>query len=54
MLNGKSIRILGLVAAVVSAGSVLLTDWVSEKRMEKMIDEKVDKRLTEKDDDEES
>jgi len=51
MLNGKLIKILGLAAAVIGAGAAVLTDWVNEKKMDEMIDEKLDKRFAEKDED---
>ena len=43
MINGKIVKILGIVATVVGMGATLLTDWVNEKKMDKKIYEKVNK-----------
>jgi len=43
MINGKMVKILGIVATVVGMGATLLTDWVNEKKM----DEKISQKITE-------
>ena len=53
MVNGKLIKILGLVATAVGMGATLLTEWVNEKKMDEKIEEKVAEALAEKDDEEE-
>ena len=39
------IKILGIVATVIGGGATLLSDWVSEKETEQMIEEKVNEAL---------
>lgn len=39
------LKILGLVATVFGVGATLLSDWVNEKKMEDMIDKKINERL---------
>lgn len=45
MINGKIVKILGIVATVVGMGATLLTDWVNEKKMDEKINEKIDEAL---------
>lgn len=45
MINGKMVKILGIVATVVGMGTTLLTDWVNEKKMDEKINEKIDEAL---------
>lgn len=54
MFSGKIIKILGIVATVIGAGATLLNDWVSKKKMESMVEEKVNEALSERDEEEES
>jgi len=46
MINGKMVKILGIVATVVGMGATLLTDWVNEKKMDEKIYEKINEALT--------
>ena len=43
--KSKFIRILGLVASVFGVGASLISDWVNDKKMEEMVDEKVEAAL---------
>lgn len=54
MITGKLIKVLGIAATVVGMGATLLTDWVNEKKMDEKIEEKVNKALAKKDEEEES
>lgn len=45
MINGKMVKILGIMATVVGIGATLLTDWVNEKKMDEKIDEKINEAL---------
>ena len=45
MINGKMVKILGIVATVVGMGATLLNDWVNEKKMDEKIDEKINEAL---------
>ena len=45
MLNGKTIKILGIVAAGIGMGATLITDWVNDKKMDEKIEEKVNEAL---------
>lgn len=42
----KWIKILGLTATLIGGAATLLTDWVNEKKMDEMINEKVKEALT--------
>lgn len=42
------IKVIGLLATLVSAGSAILTSIANEKQMDIMIEEKVEKALAEK------
>ncbi len=48
------IRIVGMALSAAGIAVTLLTDWVNEKQMEVMIDEKVNEALADKNDEEES
>lgn len=48
------IKIVGMVLSAAGIAVTLLTDWVNEKQMEVMIDEKVNEALADKNDEEES
>lgn len=55
-INMKNfVKIIGLVSMIVSVGAELLDGYVSDKKMEQMIDDKISERLKleEKDDNEE-
>lgn len=45
-MNGKFIKVLGLVATVVGLGTTLITDWVNDKKMDERIDEKINEALS--------
>ena len=47
------IRIVGMALSAAGIAVTLLTDWVNEKQMEVMIDEKVNEALADKNDEEE-
>ena len=47
MINGKMVKILGIVATVVGMGATLLSDWVNEKKMNEKIDELVIEKINE-------
>lgn len=56
MTNGF-IKAIGLAATVLGLGATLITDWVNEKKMDEMIEEKVSEALArqnENEDEEES
>lgn len=44
-MNGKIIKVIGLIATVAGVGVNLVTDWVNEKRMDEKIEEKVNEAL---------
>lgn len=52
-MDSKLIKIFGLIATVGGAAVSLLTDWVSEKKMEEKINECVDAKLAALDEGEE-
>lgn len=56
-MNNKIIKIVGVVATILGIGASVVTDWVSERKMEQMVDEKVKEALAntnkEEDEDEE-
>lgn len=52
MLNGKIVKVLGLVATVVGMGATLLTDWVNDKKMDERIEEKINEALANKNEEE--
>lgn len=39
------IKVLGIVASLIGVGASLVSDWVSEKKMEEEIDKKVNEAL---------
>jgi hypothetical protein len=45
MINGKMVKILGIVSTVVGMGATLLSDWVNEKKMDEKIIEKINEAL---------
>lgn len=48
-MNGKIIKVIGLIATVAGVGANLITDWVSEKKMDEKIEEKINEALAVKD-----
>ena len=46
------IKVLGLVTTVIGMAASLLSDWVSEQKMNERIDEKVNEALAKRDEDE--
>ncbi len=44
-MNGKIVKIIGLIATVAGVGVNLLSDWVDEKKMDEKIEEKVNEAL---------
>lgn len=55
-MNGKMIKVIGLIATVAGVGVNLLSEWVDKKKMDEKIEEKVDEALAVRDreDEEES
>lgn len=45
-MNGKFIKVIGLVATVIGLGATLITDWVNDKKMDERIEEKVNEALS--------
>ena len=45
-MNGKLIKILGIVATAIGMGATLVTDWVKDKKMDEKIEQKVFEALT--------
>lgn len=45
MFNGKTIKIIGLIATVVGMGASLVTDYVNEKKTDTKIAEKVNEAV---------
>ena len=46
-MNGKLIKVIGLIATVIGMAATLTTDWVNEKKMDEKIEERVNKALAE-------
>lgn len=44
-MNGNIVKIIGFVATILGLGASVVTDWVNERKMEQMVDEKVDDKL---------
>lgn len=53
-MNDNAIKILGLLATVIAFGANMFSSYVSDKKMEATIDEKVQEALAEKSKNEES
>ena len=53
MNNSKLIKILGMIATIGGVAATLLTDWVNEKKMDEKIDEAIDAKLAELDEEDE-
>lgn len=54
MFSEKIIKILGIAATAIGVGASLLNGWVTERKMESVIKEKVNEALSEQDGKEES
>ena len=54
MNNEKIIKILGIAATAAGVVATLLSDWVKEKKMDEMIEEKVNEALAKYDNEDES
>ena len=48
MINKKLIKIIGLAATILGAGTALATDWVNEKKMDEKISEGIDEAFAKK------
>lgn len=53
MFKKNSVKILGLIGVGLSAAAMLISGYANDKKMEEMIDEKIEKRFTDTDDEEE-
>lgn len=53
MMNGMVIRAIGIGATLISIGATFITNWVDEKKMEEMVDEKVNEALAKRNKEEE-
>lgn len=42
-MKRKSIKIIGVAVTVIGIGVELLSDWVDERKLDEMIDEKINK-----------
>lgn len=40
------IKAIGILATIIGVGATLTTDWVNEKKMDEMIEEKVNEALS--------
>ena len=52
MTKSNVIKVLGMVTTVVGMAASLLSNWVSEQKMNERIDEKVNEALAKRDEDE--
>lgn len=52
-MNNKWIKVIGTAATVFGLLANVVTEWVNERKMTEMINEKVDKALAEREDEEE-
>lgn len=53
MKTKKVIKVIGLTATAIGFIATIVNDWVNERKMEEIIDEKVNEALAEKDENEE-
>lgn len=53
MKKDSAIKLLGLAAMALGGVATLIGNWVQERQMEQMIDEKVQEALAEREEDEE-
>ena len=44
-LNSNIIKVIGFAATIFGLAATVVTDWVNEKKMEEMVDEKVQAAL---------
>ena len=44
-LNSNIIKVVGFAATILGLAATVVTDWVNEKKMEEMVDEKVQAAL---------
>lgn len=44
-LNSNIIKVIGFAATILGLAATVVTDWVNEKKMEEMVDEKVQAAL---------
>ena len=51
-MNKKTLKILGLATTLVSCGIAFITNYVTEKELEILVDEKVNEALKDKDNEE--
>lgn len=51
-MNKKTLETLGLAATLVSCGITFITNYVTEKELEILVDEKVNEALKDKDNEE--
>lgn len=42
-MKRKSIKIIGMAVTIIGIGVELLSDWVDERKLDEMIDEKINK-----------
>lgn len=54
MMSGTIVKAIGIGATLVGAGATLVTSWVDERKMEEMIDAKVNEALEKREEGEES
>ncbi len=54
MMNGMIVRAIGIGATLVSIGATFVTNWVDAKKMEEMVDEKVNEALAKRNEEGES
>ena len=47
-MNGKIVKVIGVAATVLGLMASVVTDWVNERKMTEMIDEKVNEALANK------
>lgn len=45
MINGKMVKILGMVATAMGIGATLITSWVDDKKMDEKIIKKINEAL---------
>lgn len=49
-MKNKMIKVLGLTASIIGVTAGLLSDWVTEMKMDEKIEEKVNEALAERED----
>ena len=53
MFKNNSVKVLGLIGVGLSAVAMLISRYANDKKMEELIDEKIEERFTDIDDEEE-